>query len=88
MPIPFLFNVIFKYPYVVGVSMSERSEVIQREVGYLWRITIKKTTRQPKEGSKYDDVTETEVSFAGHENAEQFAYEALERARVKATEAV
>lgn len=61
--------------------MSEKQEIIQREVGFQWRISIKKTTRKPKEGSKYDDVTEAEATLSGNEETYEIAAAGLNAGR-------
>lgn len=61
--------------------MSEKQEIIQREVGFQWRISIKKTIRTPKEGSKYDDVTEAEATLSGNEEHYERAVAMLSRAK-------
>ena len=66
--------------------MSEKSEVTQKQVGYSWSVTIKKTTRTPKEGSKYDDVAETEANLGGHEETFYLAHSSLAAAKTKLTE--
>lgn len=63
--------------------MSERQVVIQKNIGYSWSITVKKTTRTPKEGSKYDDVTETEAKLSGNEDTFDQVKLALQAAKIE-----
>lgn len=63
--------------------MSETQEIVQKSIGYSWHISIKKTTRTPKEGSKYDDVTEAEAALNGHEDTKIDAEPALTGAKTQ-----
>jgi hypothetical protein len=66
--------------------MSEKSEVVQKQVGYSWSVTIKKTGRTPKDGSKYDDVTETEITLAGNTDTFEMTSGQMATAREKIKE--
>lgn len=71
-----------------GNEMSEKSEIVQKTVGFGWSFSVKRTTRTPKEGSKYDDVTETEAALSGHADTLQSAIEELSNAKSQVRQAV
>lgn len=63
--------------------MGETQEIIHRQSGFTWKLNIKKMTRTPKEGSKYDDVTEVEAELIGNTVTFVEAQDALDDALEK-----
>jgi hypothetical protein len=69
-----------------GQTLSEKSEIVEKRVGYSWSVTIKKTARTPKDGSKYDDVTESEFTLTGNTDTFEMASGQMATARGKIRE--